>query len=37
MSVGQVLDYIDTFVEMKNPDKKEKNVREATQEDFNMF
>lgn len=38
MTVGMVLDYIDEYLEMKNPNKKEKkSVRKATQADFDSF
>lgn len=37
MSIGMVLDHIDEFVEMKNPDKKQSSVRQATQSDFEAF
>ena len=35
MTVGMVLDYIDEYMEMKNPNKKK--VRKASQEDFDKF
>ena len=38
MTMGMALDYIDEYLEMKNPNKqKESNVREATQADFDRF
>jgi len=38
MTVGMALDYIDEYLEMKNPNKKEKKtVRNASQADFDSF
>jgi len=38
MTIGMVLDYIDEYQEMKNPNKKEKKtVRKASQADFDLF
>ncbi|WP_197140175.1 hypothetical protein [Lysinibacillus sphaericus] len=38
MTIGMVLDYIDEYQEMKNPNKKEKKtVRKASQADFDSF
>lgn len=36
MTVGMVLDYIDEYMEMKNPSKKTKS-RKASQSDFDAF
>lgn len=35
MTIGMALDYIDEYLEMKNPNKKK--VRKASQEDFDKF
>ncbi|MCY9547287.1 hypothetical protein [Lysinibacillus xylanilyticus] len=38
MTVGMALDYIEEYLEMKNPNKKEKKtVRKASQADFDSF
>ncbi|MDM5352590.1 hypothetical protein QUF65_17325 [Lysinibacillus sphaericus] len=38
MTFGMCLDYIEEYLEMKNPNKKaKKSVRKATQEDFDSF
>lgn len=38
MTIGMTLDYIDEYIDMKNPNKsKEKTVRMATQADFENF
>lgn len=37
MSIGMVLDHIDEYIEMKNPDKKKSNARQASQADFDSF
>jgi len=37
MSIGMVLDHIDEFVEMKNPNKKSSNVVYADQSHFDAF
>ena len=37
MTFGMALDYIDEYFEMKNPNKKEKATRKATQADFDSF
>ena len=31
------LDYIDEYLEMKNPNKEKQKVRKASQADFDMF
>jgi len=36
MTIGMVLDYIDEYFEMKNPNKKPK-ARKASQSDFDSF
>ena len=36
MTVGMILNYIDEYYEMKNPNKKPK-VRSASQADFDLF
>lgn len=36
MTIGMCLDYIDEYVEQKNPDKPAK-VRRASQDDFDNF
>ncbi|MFJ8529634.1 hypothetical protein [Bacillus sp. NPDC094106] len=35
MTIGNCLDYIETFLELNNP--KKETVRKATQKDFNAF
>nr|WP_038509948.1 hypothetical protein [Lysinibacillus varians] len=37
MTFGMCLDYIDEYLETKNPNKKETKVRKATQADFDSF
>ncbi|KGR89047.1 hypothetical protein CD32_00840 [Lysinibacillus odysseyi 34hs-1 = NBRC 100172] len=37
MTFGMALDYIDEYFEMKNPNKKKKAVRKASQADFDSF
>ncbi|KGR88727.1 hypothetical protein CD32_01295 [Lysinibacillus odysseyi 34hs-1 = NBRC 100172] len=37
MTMGMVLDHIDEYFEMKNPKKKKKAVRKASQADFDSF
>ncbi|MEA0556079.1 hypothetical protein U1P98_18665 [Lysinibacillus irui] len=38
MTFGMCLDYIEQYLEMKNPNKKQKkNVRKASQADFDSF
>lgn len=38
MTIGDCIDYIDTYITMKNPDESKKsNVRQATQTDFDNF
>ena len=37
MTIGMVLDYIDEYLETKNPNKEKKKVRKASQADFDMF
>nr|WP_258955001.1 hypothetical protein [Lysinibacillus fusiformis] len=38
MTIGMILDYIDEYLETKNPNKKEKKtVRKAAQADFDSF
>ena len=37
MSFGMALDYIDEYLEMKNPNKTKKKVRKAAQSDFDAF
>lgn len=37
MTVGMVLDYIDEYMDMKNPNKKKQNTRKASQTDFDNF
>ena len=36
MTIGMVLDYIDEYMEMKNPNKKPQ-VRKASQSDYDAF
>lgn len=36
MTVGMCLDYIDEFIDQKNPNRKTR-ARQATQEDFDNF
>lgn len=35
MDIGGVIDYIDEYLEVKNPNKK--NMRKASQDDFDKF
>lgn len=35
MTIGGCLDYIDTFIDMKNPDREQ--IRYADQKDFDNF
>lgn len=38
MTIGMTLDFIDEYLEKKNPNKKEKKaVRKASQADFDSF
>lgn len=39
MTIGGTLDYIDSYLEMKNPDKNKSNneVRKASQQDMDLF
>lgn len=37
MTIGMCLDYIDEYVEQKDPNKKSEKVRQATQDDFDNF
>ncbi|HFJ9448154.1 TPA: hypothetical protein ACGW2Y_005203, partial [Bacillus tropicus] len=37
MTIGDCLDYIDEYVELRNPKKEQENTRKATQDDFNNF
>lgn len=37
MTIGDCLDYIDEYVELRNPKKEKENTRTATQDDFNNF
>ncbi|AFU16624.1 hypothetical protein COL81_27060 [Bacillus toyonensis] len=37
MTIGDCLDYIDEYVELRNPKKEQENSRTATQDDFNNF
>lgn len=38
LDFGDILDYIDKYLELKNPDnKKKEKIRLATQEDFDSF
>lgn len=37
MTIGMALDYIDEYLEVKNPDKKQSNIRKANQADFDSF
>ena len=37
MTIGDCLDYIDEYVELRNPNKEQENTRTATQDDFNNF
>lgn len=37
MTIGMTLDYVDEYLELKNPNKEKSNVRQATQADFDNF
>lgn len=38
MTMGMVIDYIDSYCDMKNPkNNNESNVRKANQDDFDKF
>lgn len=37
MTIGMALNYIDEYLEMKNPNKEKRKVRQASQADFDMF
>lgn len=37
MTIGMALDYIDEYIERKNPDRKNNSVRDASQNDFDKF
>lgn len=37
MTVGMCIEYIDIYVDFKNPESKKNTSRSATQDDFNNF
>ncbi|PFA84000.1 hypothetical protein CN400_16460 [Bacillus thuringiensis] len=37
MTIGDCLDYIDEYVELRNPKKEQENTRKASQSDFDSF
>ena len=37
MTIGGCLDYIDTYIDYKNPDREKNQIKKANQTDFDNF